>query len=144
MQSSFIKILQRELATAFTSPGLILGFLRDTAALSEPRIGFNLPWSAAETPRPPSDDLLIAPLLRFPRPESVRQSLIDDSAEVISNGKALTLTRNTGKVLATICGRSRLSVGALIDEFENEAPKEQILGSLAELVIFGIVELVDS
>jgi len=70
--------------------------------------------------------------------------LIDDSAEVISNGKALTLTRNTGKVLATICGRSRLSVGALIDEFENEAPKEQILGSLAELVIFGIVELVDS
>jgi hypothetical protein len=143
-QSAFIRAFQAEVMMTCTSGGLLLGFLNDFKNFSESRMGFNLPWSVAADPLPPSDDLLVLPLLRFPREGSVRHAVNEDAAEIIVEGTLTRFPEATGKVLARICNPPTLSVSGLLEAFASQIPREQVLGSLAELVKLGVVELRES
>jgi hypothetical protein len=143
-QSAFIRALQSEVGSACTSAGLLLGFLKDCRALSEPRVGFSFPWSAARVPLPPSEDFVGLPLLRFPRADSVRQLPNEDAVEIPVNGRSIRFDEDAGKIFARVCVTPSLSVGALVRAFEGEMSRERILASLSELAGHGVVELLES
>jgi hypothetical protein len=143
-QSAFLKAFQMEVMTACTSPGLLLGFLKDFKTFSEPRVGFNLPWSAAPEPLPPSDDLLVLPLLRFPRADSVRHAQDEDAAELPVGGGLIRFPEDAGKIMSRVCIAPALSVRGLFEAFASEMPRERILESLSGLVKAGVVEFRES
>jgi hypothetical protein len=140
-QSAFIRTFQQEVMTACTSSGLLLGFLKDSKALAEPRVGFNFPWSVVGCCSEVSENLLVVPLTRFSGADSVRQSRQEDAVELFLNGNVLRLQEYTGKVLMHLSALHTVSVAVLLRVLAREMTRDQLFTAVAELIELGLAEL---
>jgi hypothetical protein len=141
-QSAFLATVQREVANATATPGLLLGFLRDAREMSEPRVCFNLPWSAEAVPLPPSEECVVVPLFRFPTRDALRRSLSRDAVEVFFDGKFLQLDDSSALMLDLLCVESSLDVKTLFERCGAHMTPESTKHSFCELVKAGLVGLI--
>jgi hypothetical protein len=142
-QSGFIALVQRELASATAQPGLFLGFLKDARDSSEPRVRFNLPWSAQPTALPPSDEYLVIPLVRFPCKDTLRH-VGSDAIEILMDEQVIRLRPGAAEIFELLCDSSAPTVRTLIEGCSNTISREEVLECLSELVRNGVVSLKDA
>ena len=137
--SAFLRVLQSEVLEQCARPGLILAFLKECADTAEPRVRFNLPWSAAPIPLPPSEDLVALPLLRFPHSESIIHSRSDDAVEVLLDGKVVRLPEEVADIFQLVCEAPRPTVRSLREVCSQIMSEDKFVSSLSDLITCGMV-----
>jgi cupin superfamily protein len=142
-QSAFLGVLQEATAQECGRAGLVLSFLEEFADMAEPRVRFNLPWSAAPVPLPPSEDLVVVPLFRFPRSESVIDSHDDNAVDVFFEGNFIRFPTEVGEILRRICAGPHPSLRGLREASLQKMPEDKFISSLSELIKCGIVAFED-
>jgi hypothetical protein len=141
-QSAYISSFQREVATACASPGLLLNSLKEFREFAEPRVHFNLPWSADGAPFAPSHECRVLPLVRFPRAGLVRHAIDEnDTVEIYFNGRFVRFHEDVGRIFERLCDGTELRLGTLFEMFATEITRERVLESVFALARNGVVAL---
>jgi hypothetical protein len=116
-----------------------LGLFDDLQDSSESWIEFNLPWSAAVAPSPPSEEYVLAPLLRFPRPGGVASRRRGGLVEVALDGRNFRFEEEVVMILERICESPAPTVRDLIEHCRGQIPGDRVGHHLSELIKSGIV-----
>jgi hypothetical protein len=139
--TSFLELIVSEVSEVVGKAGLVLGCVRDTLRRAEPRSRFGLPWSARANPLPQSDDQVVIPLIRFLRSDALVPSEIESSVELFHDGRMLRFRSEVTRIFECLSGVAPSTVGAVVQQCAPFASREQVLTSLAELVMNGVISV---
>lgn len=137
--SAYLTSLQVELNELATEPGLVLNTLRDLRQAHDPCVEFQLPWTVAANPLPPSDEYVLIPLLRLLEEEMWTHPRPDGKCHIPFNGRVLGLDQEMATVLGNIWGRPLLTVSELLRSSSHGLPTDRVLRYLSEMIKIGIV-----
>lgn len=140
-QSEFVALIQSEVAAACAEPGLLLGFLKEARRMAEPRVNFNLPQVIGTSVMPSSEDLLVVPLIRFLRDDTVIRRYEDDDVEIVHNGRLLRFPSDVAAIFDCLCVTPQPSVRLLLADCGDEASRGRLMHSLSELIACGVLSL---
>jgi hypothetical protein len=79
----------------------------------------------------------LPPLSRFPSAFSMARR--DDQVSLADNGALVMLEREAGEILELICGSRGATVRGLLEECENNMPRDRAFAHLAKLIRLGLV-----
>jgi hypothetical protein len=136
-QGGFIRDFAAEVTEAAQMAGLIHGSLNEMRAVTEPRVGFCLPWSALSPPLPPSEDYMVVPLLRFPEASGLMHMEREDAFEILVGGEAFPFPERLAPLIEYILAQRGVTIRALLEQFTDSETRDTVLECVAQLVSCG-------
>jgi hypothetical protein len=103
---------------------------------AQTRIRFSLPWSAGEAPPPVTEDLHIVPLVRFPG-ACIRRCPGEDAFEVFVGLSPTKFDHKVFPIVERVLLSRDVTAQQLLEAFQTELPRDQILQCIAELIAAG-------